>query len=115
MAAKDVKFGDSARARMVEGVNILSDAVKITLGPKGRNVVEVVMPGDVAGQHAGIGRARGARNERQARSGERSQADFVQDDDVAVTAADEHDVAAAVGGRCGHARQRSDVRSPSRA
>ena len=39
MAAKDVKFGDSARARMVEGVNILSDAVKITLGPKGRNVV----------------------------------------------------------------------------
>ncbi|HPP47546.1 MAG TPA: chaperonin GroEL, partial [Accumulibacter sp.] len=39
MAAKDVKFGDSARARMVEGVNILADAVKITLGPKGRNVV----------------------------------------------------------------------------
>ncbi|NJD25941.1 MAG: chaperonin GroEL [Betaproteobacteria bacterium] len=39
MAAKDVKFGDSARARMVEGVNILADAVKVTLGPKGRNVV----------------------------------------------------------------------------
>ena len=39
MAAKDVKFGDSARARMVEGVNILADAVKITLGPKGRNVI----------------------------------------------------------------------------
>jgi chaperonin GroEL len=39
MAAKDVKFGDSARSRMVEGVNILADAVKITLGPKGRNVV----------------------------------------------------------------------------
>jgi chaperonin GroEL len=39
MAAKDVKFSDSARARMVEGVNILADAVKITLGPKGRNVV----------------------------------------------------------------------------
>jgi chaperonin GroEL len=39
MAAKDVKFGDSARARMVEGVNLLADAVKITLGPKGRNVV----------------------------------------------------------------------------
>jgi chaperonin GroEL len=35
MAAKDVKFGDSARARMVEGVNVLADAVKITLGPKG--------------------------------------------------------------------------------
>ena len=39
MAAKDVKFGDSARTRMVEGVNILADAVKVTLGPKGRNVV----------------------------------------------------------------------------
>ena len=39
MAAKDVRFGDSARARMVEGVNILADAVKVTLGPKGRNVV----------------------------------------------------------------------------
>ena len=39
MAAKDVKFGDSARAKMVHGVNILADAVKVTLGPKGRNVV----------------------------------------------------------------------------
>ncbi|MBI43337.1 chaperonin GroEL [Marinobacter lutaoensis] len=39
MAAKDVKFGDSARKRMVKGVNILADAVKVTLGPKGRNVV----------------------------------------------------------------------------
>ncbi|MBS1137780.1 MAG: groL, partial [Proteobacteria bacterium] len=39
MAAKEVKFGDSARHRMVEGVNILADAVKVTLGPKGRNVV----------------------------------------------------------------------------
>jgi chaperonin GroEL len=39
MAAKDVKFGDSARQRMVKGVNILADAVKVTLGPKGRNVV----------------------------------------------------------------------------
>ena len=39
MAAKEVKFGDSARDRMVEGVNILADAVKVTLGPKGRNVV----------------------------------------------------------------------------
>src|ERR1700704_5060870 len=39
MAAKDVIFGGEARARMVEGVNILADAVKITLGPKGRNVV----------------------------------------------------------------------------
>src|SRR5574343_365652 len=39
MAAKEVKFGDSARARMVEGINILADVVKVTLGPKGRNVV----------------------------------------------------------------------------
>ncbi|TSE18718.1 60 kDa chaperonin [Tepidimonas alkaliphilus] len=39
MAAKDVVFGADARARMVEGVNILANAVKVTLGPKGRNVV----------------------------------------------------------------------------
>lgn len=39
MAAKDVLFGDSARQKMVNGVNILADAVKTTLGPKGRNVV----------------------------------------------------------------------------
>ena len=36
MAAKDVIFGGEARARMVEGVNILANAVKVTLGPKGR-------------------------------------------------------------------------------
>ena len=39
MAAKDVIFGSDARLRMVEGVNILANAVKVTLGPKGRNVV----------------------------------------------------------------------------
>jgi len=39
MAAKDVKFGDTARHKMVIGVNVLADAVKVTLGPKGRNVV----------------------------------------------------------------------------
>jgi len=39
MSAKDVQFGDDARGRMLEGVNILADAVKVTLGPKGRNVV----------------------------------------------------------------------------
>lgn len=39
MTAKDVKFGDSARQRMLAGVNTLADAVKVTLGPKGRNVV----------------------------------------------------------------------------
>ncbi|WP_427452406.1 chaperonin GroEL [Litorimonas sp. WD9-15] len=39
MAAKDVKFGSEARAKMLEGVDILANAVKVTLGPKGRNVV----------------------------------------------------------------------------
>ncbi|MDO7558114.1 MAG: chaperonin GroEL [Loktanella sp.] len=39
MAAKDVKFGTDARNKMLRGVNILADAVKVTLGPKGRNVV----------------------------------------------------------------------------
>ncbi|MTW21568.1 chaperonin GroEL [Allochromatium palmeri] len=39
MSAKDVKFGGDARVRMMEGVNILANAVKVTLGPKGRNVV----------------------------------------------------------------------------
>src|SRR3569833_2624232 len=39
MSAKDVKFGVDARDRMLRGVEILNDAVKVTLGPKGRNVV----------------------------------------------------------------------------
>ena len=39
MAAKDIRFGEDARSRMVRGVNILANAVKATLGPKGRNVV----------------------------------------------------------------------------
>ncbi|BBA84772.1 chaperonin GroEL [endosymbiont of Pachyrhynchus infernalis] len=39
MTAKDVKFGNDARTKMLKGVNILADAVKVTLGPKGRNVV----------------------------------------------------------------------------
>jgi len=39
MSAKEVRFGDDARSRMVKGVNILANAVKVTLGPKGRNVV----------------------------------------------------------------------------
>ena len=37
--AKEVKFGEAARQGMLAGVNILSDAVKVTLGPKGRNVI----------------------------------------------------------------------------
>ncbi len=39
MAAKEVKFGADARQRILRGVDILADAVKVTLGPKGRNVV----------------------------------------------------------------------------
>ena len=39
MAAKDVKFDTDARNRMLRGVNVLANAVKVTLGPKGRNVV----------------------------------------------------------------------------
>jgi len=39
MASKDVQFGNDSRSKMVEGVNILANAVKVTLGPKGRNVV----------------------------------------------------------------------------
>ena len=39
MSAKEVQFGDDARQRMIKGVNVLANAVKVTLGPKGRNVV----------------------------------------------------------------------------
>ena len=39
MTAKEVKFADDARSKMLEGVNVLADAVKVTLGPKGRNVI----------------------------------------------------------------------------
>ena len=38
MAAKDVRFGDEVRHKMVNGVNILANAVKVTLGPKGQNL-----------------------------------------------------------------------------
>ncbi|HEU4813172.1 MAG TPA: TCP-1/cpn60 chaperonin family protein, partial [Xanthomonadaceae bacterium] len=39
MAAKEIRFGEDARAKMLRGVNTLANAVKATLGPKGRNVV----------------------------------------------------------------------------
>jgi chaperonin GroEL len=39
MAAKEVRFGSAAREKMLHGVDILADAVKVTLGPKGRNVL----------------------------------------------------------------------------
>ena len=44
MSAKQVKFHEDARKRMLSGVNILADAVKVTLGPKGRNVVLAFFP-----------------------------------------------------------------------
>ena len=39
MAAKELRFGDDARQQMLAGVNVLADAVKVTMGPSGRNVV----------------------------------------------------------------------------
>src|SRR5206468_8949634 len=39
MGAKDLRFGENARNKMVNGVNVLADAVRVTLGPKGRNVI----------------------------------------------------------------------------
>jgi chaperonin GroEL len=39
MTAKEVRFADDSRQRMLKGVNVLANAVKVTLGPKGRNVV----------------------------------------------------------------------------
>jgi chaperonin GroEL len=39
MAAKDIRFNTDARARMLRGIDMLADAVKVTLGPKGRNVI----------------------------------------------------------------------------
>ena len=44
MAAKDVKFGRDARERILRGVDILADAVKVTLGPKGRNCLLYTSP-----------------------------------------------------------------------
>ena len=39
MPAKEVRFGDDARVKMVEGIDVLANAVRVTLGPKGRNVI----------------------------------------------------------------------------
>jgi chaperonin GroEL (HSP60 family) len=47
MSAKDVKFGDSARSQMLDGVNILADAVRVTLGPKGHARRDALYSGDV--------------------------------------------------------------------
>ena len=51
MSAKEVLFGDDARSRMLEGVNVLANAVKVTLGPKGRNVVIDKKFGKIDGYH----------------------------------------------------------------
>ena len=59
MAAKDVIFGGDARARMVEGVNVLANAVKVTLGPKGRNVVISKSYGAPTVTHDGVTVAKG--------------------------------------------------------
>ena len=55
MAAKEVKFGADARARMLRGIDILADAVKVTLGPKGRCVVLDKSFG-APNQHATVGK-----------------------------------------------------------
>ena len=60
MAAKEIRFSDDARQKMFAGVNILANAVRVTLGPKGRNVVldksfgapTVTLNGTVASQKA---------------------------------------------------------------
>ena len=41
MAAKDVKFGENARVKLLSGVNVLADAVKVTLGPKGLSLIHI--------------------------------------------------------------------------
>jgi chaperonin GroEL (HSP60 family) len=66
MAAKDVVFGGEARARMVEGVNILANAVKVTLGPKGRNVVLERSFGAPTVTKDGVSVAKGNRTQGQA-------------------------------------------------
>src|SRR6185437_5051349 len=54
MAAKEVRFSDDARSRMFRGVNVLADAVKATLGPKGRNAVRGKSFGAATGTKDGV-------------------------------------------------------------
>ena len=67
MAAKEIRFGEDARARMVRGVNILANAVKATLGPKGRNVVLEKSYGAPTITKDGVVRRQGNRAGRQVR------------------------------------------------
>jgi hypothetical protein len=55
MAAKDVRLRTDARERMLRGIDTLTDAVRVTLGPKGRNVVIRMDVGATSGQHAASG------------------------------------------------------------
>ncbi len=57
MAAKQVKFGNSARQGMLDGVNVLANAVKVTLGPKCRNVVVDNAVGGPTSSTVGVTRA----------------------------------------------------------
>ena len=67
MAAKEVNFGSDARDRMLQGVDILADAVKVTLGPKGRNVVIEKSFGAPAHDQGRRDRREGNRTRRQVR------------------------------------------------
>ena len=53
MTAKEIHFGDDSRARFLRGVNLLANAVKVTLGPKGRNVILEIRAG-AGGDEAGL-------------------------------------------------------------
>ncbi len=55
MTAKEVRFGDDARQLMVRGVNILADAVRMTLGPRGRNAMLDRVIANVRGMHLSVG------------------------------------------------------------
>ncbi len=67
MAAKDVKFGADAREKLLRGVDILADAVQVTLGPKGRNVVIDKSFGAPRTTKDGVDRGEGNRTGRQVR------------------------------------------------
>ena len=66
MAAKNVRFGQDARDKILKGVNVLADAVKVTLGPKGRNVVIDEVFGAPIDHQRRCDRRQGNRTRRQA-------------------------------------------------
>jgi len=67
MTAKEVRFGDDSRQRMIKGVNVLANAVKVTLGPKGRNVVLEKSFGAPTVTKDGVSVAKRDRTQRQVR------------------------------------------------